>query len=95
MACGYICRKLADGLFLESCRKVSKLYPDIGFNDMIVDNASMQVREQPKHHRTSGAFTMLTDRFAVKRWTSDQKVSMVDSAIIDDAEEGRATCKHY
>lgn len=37
------CRKLGDGLFLESCRKVACLYPDIEFNDMIIDNASMQV----------------------------------------------------
>ena len=37
-------RKLADGLFLESCRQVSKGYPDIEFTDMIIDNASMQVR---------------------------------------------------
>ena len=36
-------RKLADGLFLESCRSVSKLYPDIQFSDMIIDNCSMQV----------------------------------------------------
>lgn len=39
----YLCRKLGDGLFLESCRKVASQYPDIEFNDMIVDNASMQV----------------------------------------------------
>ena len=36
-------RKLADGLFLNCCREVSKDYPDIEFNDMIIDNASMQV----------------------------------------------------
>lgn len=40
--------KLADGLFLESCRKVSKEYPDIAFNDMIVDNASMQMVSRPQ-----------------------------------------------
>ena len=36
-------RKLADGLFLECCRKVSEEYPDIEFEAMIVDNCSMQV----------------------------------------------------
>ena len=36
-------RKLGDGLFLNCCREVSKDYPDIEFNDMIIDNASMQV----------------------------------------------------
>ncbi|WAR25223.1 IDH3G-like protein, partial [Mya arenaria] len=35
--------KLGDGLFLNCCREVSKLYPTIEFNDMIIDNASMQV----------------------------------------------------
>ena len=42
-------RKLADGLFLESCRKISKSYPDIEFTDMIIDNASMQVGVTPCH----------------------------------------------
>lgn len=36
-------RKLGDGLFLECCREVSKDYPNIEFNDLIIDNASMQV----------------------------------------------------
>ena len=44
--CACVCnRKLADGLFLESCRQVSKDYPNIEFTDMIIDNASMQVRQ--------------------------------------------------
>lgn len=38
-----ICRKLADGLFLSTCEEVSKLYPKIKFDGMIVDNACMQV----------------------------------------------------
>ena len=37
------CRKLADGLFLETCREVSDLYPKIEFESMIVDNTCMQV----------------------------------------------------
>lgn len=37
--------KLGDGLFLNVCKEVSKDYESSGikFNDMIVDNASMQV----------------------------------------------------
>jgi isocitrate dehydrogenase (NAD+) len=37
--------KLADGLFLNVCRDVAKSYESSGitFNDMIVDNAAMQV----------------------------------------------------
>lgn len=40
--------KLADGLFLECCRKVSERYPDIEFNNMIVDNACMQMVSNPQ-----------------------------------------------
>ena len=39
------CRKLGDGLFLNCCRNVAKQYPEIELNDMIIDNASMQVSE--------------------------------------------------
>lgn len=37
--------KLGDGLFLNTCRKVAEEYKDSGikFNDLIVDNCSMQV----------------------------------------------------
>ncbi len=35
--------KISDGLFLEACREVSKEYPDIEFNDVIVDNMCMQL----------------------------------------------------
>ncbi|XP_067949942.1 isocitrate dehydrogenase [NAD] subunit beta, mitochondrial-like isoform X2 [Watersipora subatra] len=39
--------KLADGLFLESCREMSKLYPRIQFDDMIIDNTCMQLVSNP------------------------------------------------
>ncbi|KAB2611053.1 isocitrate dehydrogenase [NAD] regulatory subunit 1 [Pyrus ussuriensis x Pyrus communis] len=35
--------KLADGLFLESCRKVATKYPSINYNEIIVDNCCMQI----------------------------------------------------
>ena len=41
---GHGFRKQADGLFLECCREVSKSYPEIAFDSMIVDNTAMQVR---------------------------------------------------
>lgn len=42
--------KLADGLFLNTCREVAKEYVSSGimFNDMIVDNASMQLVSRPQ-----------------------------------------------
>ncbi|OAV88741.1 hypothetical protein PTTG_09295, partial [Puccinia triticina 1-1 BBBD Race 1] len=42
--------KLADGLFLETCRQVAKEYEcsGINFSDMIVNNASMQFVAKPQ-----------------------------------------------
>ncbi|CAL5057351.1 unnamed protein product [Urochloa decumbens] len=40
--------KLADGLFLESCREVAKKYPGIQYNEIIVDNCCMQLVAKPE-----------------------------------------------
>ena len=40
--------KLADGLFLRCCREVSQNYPDIAYQELIVDNASMQLVMRPQ-----------------------------------------------
>lgn len=42
--------KLADGLFLNTCKEVAKLYESSGikFESMIVDNASMQLVSKPQ-----------------------------------------------
>ena len=40
--------KLGDGLFLRSCEEISRLYPDIEFERMIVDNACMQMVSKPQ-----------------------------------------------
>lgn len=40
--------KLSDGLFLECARKVAKSYPKIKYDEMIVDNACMQLVSRPK-----------------------------------------------
>jgi len=42
--------KLTDGLFLEVAREVAKSYPDIAFNDRIVDNACMQLVQRPHEY---------------------------------------------
>ncbi|XP_064631034.1 isocitrate dehydrogenase [NAD] subunit beta, mitochondrial-like isoform X2 [Lineus longissimus] len=39
--------KLADGLFLDCCHQVSKLYPKIEFESMIIDNCCMQLVSNP------------------------------------------------
>ncbi|KAI4314635.1 hypothetical protein L6164_027523 [Bauhinia variegata] len=40
--------KLADGLFLESCREVAKEFPGITYNEVIVDNCCMQLVSKPE-----------------------------------------------
>jgi isocitrate dehydrogenase (NAD+) len=40
--------KLGDGLFLETCRKVSERYPDVAFDDRIVDAVCMHLVMHPE-----------------------------------------------
>lgn len=40
--------KLADGLFLKACREAAKRYPSIEYEEMIVDNTSMQLIKNPE-----------------------------------------------
>ncbi|RLC92101.1 MAG: isocitrate/isopropylmalate dehydrogenase family protein [Chloroflexi bacterium] len=40
--------KLSDGLFLSAARAVAKEYPDIEFEDRIVDNMCMQLVQRPR-----------------------------------------------
>ncbi len=40
--------KLGDGLFLRCCREVARQYPEIAYEELIVDNASMQLVMRPE-----------------------------------------------
>uniref|UniRef100_A0A914XCP3 Isocitrate dehydrogenase [NAD] subunit, mitochondrial n=1 Tax=Plectus sambesii TaxID=2011161 RepID=A0A914XCP3_9BILA len=40
--------KLGDGLFLNICKEVSRLYPKIEFEQMIIDNCCMQLVAKPE-----------------------------------------------
>jgi 3-isopropylmalate dehydrogenase len=40
--------RITDGLFASVCREVSKQYPDIAFNEMYVDAASMRLIKEPQ-----------------------------------------------
>ncbi|HEY8202319.1 MAG TPA: isocitrate/isopropylmalate dehydrogenase family protein [Actinomycetota bacterium] len=42
--------KFTDGLFLAAARRVAETYPDIEFNDRIVDNCSMQLVTRPEDY---------------------------------------------
>ena len=47
--------KFSDGLFLATAREVAKDYPDIAFEDRIVDNLCMQLVQRPGELRRPGA----------------------------------------
>ncbi len=40
--------KLSDGLFLKCCREVASQFPEIQYNELIVDNACMQLVIRPE-----------------------------------------------
>ncbi len=40
--------KMGDGLFLQSCKEISEMYPSIKFEAMIVDNCCMQLVAKPQ-----------------------------------------------
>jgi isocitrate dehydrogenase (NAD+) len=40
--------KLSDGLFLKCCREVAPEFPEVGYNELIVDNACMQMVMRPE-----------------------------------------------
>ncbi len=42
--------KFTDGLFLETARNVANSYPDIEFEDRIVDNMAMQLVQKPQKY---------------------------------------------
>jgi isocitrate dehydrogenase (NAD+) len=39
--------KLSDGLFLDCCRRVAREHPEVGYDEIIVDNACMQLVLDP------------------------------------------------
>jgi isocitrate dehydrogenase (NAD+) len=41
-------RKLVDGLFLDCCREVAEKFPQIEYEEMIVDNTCMQLVKNPQ-----------------------------------------------
>ncbi|MBZ5626748.1 MAG: NAD-dependent isocitrate dehydrogenase [Acidobacteriia bacterium] len=40
--------KMSDGLFLKCCREVASAFPEIQYNELIVDNACMQLVMRPE-----------------------------------------------
>ncbi len=42
--------KLSDGLFLDCCRKVAREFPEIAYDEVIVDNMCMQLVRNPERY---------------------------------------------
>ena len=42
--------KLTDGLFLECCRKIAQEFPEIEYNEVLVDNLCMQLVQNPEKY---------------------------------------------
>jgi isocitrate dehydrogenase (NAD+) len=42
--------KLSDGLFLDCCRKVAREYPELTYEEVIVDNLCMQLVKNPERY---------------------------------------------
>ena len=42
--------KLSDGLFLDCCRRVAKAYPEVQYDELIVDNCCMQLVLDPTRY---------------------------------------------
>jgi isocitrate dehydrogenase (NAD+) len=53
--------KLTDGLFLNVAREVAAQYPDIAFNDRIVDNMAMQLVQHPQEYDVIVATNLFGD----------------------------------
>ncbi|KAJ1508779.1 NAD-dependent isocitrate dehydrogenase, partial [Coelomomyces lativittatus] len=39
---------LSDGMFLEACREVAKKYPDIKYNEQLLDKSCLHIVQQPR-----------------------------------------------
>src|SRR5690606_35858084 len=39
--------KLSDGLFLSSCQEVAREFPDVQFDDLLLDRACLQIVRDP------------------------------------------------
>ena len=39
-----LCRKLSDGMFLKACREVAKEYPEVAYDEDLLDRTCLRVR---------------------------------------------------
>ena len=58
--------KLGDGLFLNCCKEVAALYPQIEFENMIVDNTTMQLVSKPQQFDVMESFIIYQNNQCLK-----------------------------
>jgi isocitrate dehydrogenase (NAD+) len=44
----YLCRKMSDGMFLSACREVSKEFPDVTYDEDLLDRVCLQIVTNPR-----------------------------------------------
>jgi isocitrate dehydrogenase (NAD+) len=42
------CRKMSDGMFLSACREVSKEFPDVTYDEDLLDRVCLQIVTNPR-----------------------------------------------
>lgn len=48
--CFLVFRKMSDGLFLRTCRKIAENYPNIEFEEKNLDSACLSMVQFPNHY---------------------------------------------
>ena len=59
--------RITDGLFASVCRETAKQYPDIAFNELYVDAASMRIIKEPEIFDVFCTCNMFGDILATKQ----------------------------
>ncbi len=81
--------KLSDGLFLKCCREVAAGYPEVQYNELIVDNACMQLVMRPE------TFDMLVLPNLYGDIISDLTAGLVGGLGIVPGRQHRRPSRHF
>ena len=74
--------KLGDGLFLQCCKDVAALYPNIEFDQMIVDNTTMQLVSKPQQFDVMVGYLKLTKKNILQNISLPQKEAKLAFGLV-------------
>ena len=80
--------RATDGLFLECARLVAKDYPDIQYDEKIIDNAAMQLVKNPKQFDVMVTGNMFGDILSDEASMLTGSIGMLPSASLDANNKG-------